>query len=503
MPLLPILIAVAHAPFALNSADGPLLLRHPSLSKTQIAFSFAGDIWTVPREGGQAVKITSNPGVEGDPCFSPDGSMIAFSGQYDGNTDVYVVPAKGGEPKRLTYHPAPDVPVAWTPDGKKVVFVSFMLSATDLPRLFEVPIDGGIPEALPFPSGSAASFSPDMSKIAYMPGIQWQDAWKRYRGGQTSPIWIGNMADSKVVEIPRKNSNDKDPMWVGNKIYFLSDRAGTFSLYSYDTGSRSVKQLVKNDGFDIKSASAEGDEIAYEQLGSIKLFDVKTGQAHEVPIEVDADFPEVRTGFKEVAPLINGASLSPSGVRALFEARGDIFSVPAGKGDIRDLTQSSASCERDPAWSPDGNSICYLSDAGGEYKLVVRPAGSEGAAKSYELGNYPAYYYNPTWSPDSKKIAYLDNHHVIWYLDLVSGKNVKIDEQPYENPTTGVTPVWSPDSKWIAYHRDLDNHLGGVFLYSLESGKATQITDGMSDAKSPIFDANGKYLYFLASTNTA
>lgn len=503
MPLLPILaLAAVRAPFALSSADAPLLLRHPSLSKTQIAFAFAGDIWTVPRDGGQAVRITSNPGVESDPYFSPDGSMIAFTGQYDGNQDVYVVPAKGGEPKRITYHPGPDVPVGWTPDGKDVVFVSSMLSATDLPRLFEASMDGGVPEALPFPSGAAASFSPDGSKIAYMPGIQWQEAWKRYRGGQTSPIWIGNLADSKVTEIPRKNSNDKEPMWVGNKIYFLSDRAGTFTLYSYDTGSKAVKQLIKNDGFDIKSASTDGDSIVYEQLGSIKMLDVNTGQSHDVPIDVAADFPEVRTEFKNVAATVSGASLSPSGVRAVFESRGDIFTVPAGKGDIRNLTQSSDSCERYPAWSPDGKSICYLSDAGGEYKLVVRPVSGEGSPKSYELGNFPAYYYNPNWSPDSKKIAYTDNHHVIWYLDLDSGKNTRVDEQPYENPTTAVNPIWSPDSKWITYHRDLDNHLGGVFLYSLESGKATQITDGMSDAKSPIFDGNGKYLYFVASTNT-
>lgn len=505
MAFIPVLIAVAagHGHFALSSSEGPMLMRHPSLSKTQIAFSFAGDIWTVPREGGQAARITSSPGGEIDPCFSPDGSMIAFAGEYDGNTDVFVVPAKGGEPKRLTFHPGEDAPVAWSPDGKNVVFVSGMLAGTDLPRLFSVPVDGGVPEALPFPSGSGGSYSPDGTKIAYQPGIQWQEAWKRYRGGQTSPIWIGNLSDSKVSEIPRKNSNDKNPIWVGNTIYFLSDRAGNFSLYSYDTRSKSVKMLVKNDGFDIKYASAQPDAVVYEQLGSINLYDVATGKAHQVPIELNADFPEVRTELKTVTPYISNAALSPTGARAVFEARGDIFTVPAAKGDIRNLTQSSDSCERYPAWSPDGKSISYLSDAGGEYKLVVRPANGEGEGKSYALGNSPAYYYQAVWSPDSTKLAYIDNHHVIWMLDLASGKNTQIDEFPYENPTYQGGPVWSPDSKWITYHREIDNHLNAVFVYSLESGKATQITDGMSDAKLPIFDLNGKYLYFVASTNTA
>ena len=504
MTLLPlVLLAVARPAFAMDSSEHHLLMRHPSLSATQIAFSFAGDIWTVPREGGRAVRLTDSPGVAGDPCFSPDGSMIAFGGHYDGNSDVFVMPATGGVPKRLTYHPSGSAPVGWTPDGKDVVFVSSMLSQNDLPRLFKVPANGGTPVSLPFPSGSDASFSPDGSKIAYMPGIQWQDAWKRYRGGQTSPIWIGNLSDSHVAEIPRKNSNDKNPMWVGGKVYFISDRAGNFTLYSYDVASKSVKQLVKNDGFDVKSASAMGDSIVYEQLGSIKMLDVAAGKPHDVPIRIDGDFAEVRPQFKSVAYLIGSGSLSPSGARAVFEARGNVFTVPASKGDIRDLTQSSDTYQREPVWSPDAKSIAYFSDAGGEYKLVVSPASGEGASKSYVLGNSPAFYYTPVWSPDSSKIAYRDNHLTIWYLDLSSGKNAKIDEFPYVDPLYDGTPAWSPDGKWIAYHRQLDSHMNAVFLYNLQSGQATQITDGMSDAKSPVFDRNGKYLYFYASTNTA
>ncbi len=429
--------------------------------------------------------------------------MIAFSGQYDGNTDVFVMPATGGEPKRLTYHPGADVPVGWTPDSKNVVFSSGMLTEVMLPRLFKVSLDGGAPQVLPFPSGSAGSFSPDGTKIAYMPGIQWQDAWKRYRGGQTSPIWIGNLSDSHVTPLPRKNENLKNPMWVGNKIDFISDRDGSFSLYSFDTGSKAVKQLVENHGFDIKSADALDDTIVYEQLGSLNLYDTKRGESHQVPIQLNADFPEVRTHFKSVGDSIANGSISPNGTRAIFEARGDIFTVPASKGDARNLTQSSDSCERDPKWSPDGQSICYFSDAGGEYKLIIRPASGIGEGKGYQLGNFPAYYYDPVWSPDGSKVAYRDNHHVIWYLDVASGKNIRVDELPYENPRYSDEPCWSPDSKWLTYNRDLDNHLNGVFLFSVDSGKAVPLTDGMSDARFPIFDASGKYLYFVASTNVA
>jgi tricorn protease len=483
-----------------SPTGAPLLMRHPTLSKTKIAFAFAGDIWTVPRSGGAAVRLTSIPGCM-NPCFSPDGTKIAFSGVYDGNIDVYVIPSEGGIPKRLTSHPDPDEAVGWTPDGNQVVYSSSMLSDTDLPRLFKISLNGGAPEALPFPSGSDASFSEDGKKVAYMPGIQWQDAWKRYRGGQTSAIWVGDLSDSHVRELPRKNSNDKNPIWIGDKIFFLSDREGPFTLYSYDSKTSSVNRLVENTGFDVKSAGALDDTIVYEQLGSINLLNVRSGDHHSVPIEVTADFPEVRTQFKNAASNIGSASISPTGTRAVFEARGDIFTVPASKGDTRNLTQTSDTAEREPSWSPDGQSICYFSDAGGEYRLVIRTASGEGEGKFYTLGNAPAYYYNPSWSPDGKKVGYRDNHHVIWYLDVASGKNTRVDERPFENPLDNDPISWSPDSKWIAYNRESDNHLNSIFLFSLDSGKSSAISDGMSDARFPIFDANGKYLYFAASTN--
>ena len=476
-------------------------MRHPTVNQSSIVFSFAGDLWSVKREGGSAVRLTTSPGSEMNPYFSPDGTMIAFTGQYSGDNNVYVMPAEGGEPSKLTYHPGTDIAVGWTNDSKSVVFMSSMGTTIDLPRLYSVTIGGGPPVALPLPTGTSASYSPDGAKLAYSPGFKWQNAWKRYRGGQTSKIWIADLSDSKVKEVPRANSNDTSPMWIGDKLYFLSDRNGPVTLYCHDTTSGKVTQCLSNTGFDMKSAVAGHGSIAIEQFGEIKLYDLESGSAKKIDIQISGEFPEARPQYKDAARLVLSTGLSPTGARAVFAARGDVWTVPAAKGDARNLTQSSDSCEREPSWSPDGQSIAYLSDAGGEYKLVVKDAVGRGDSKSYNLeGN--CYYYSPTWSPDSNKIAYTDNKHNLWVLDLKSAKSTLVDTNPYENPTYVLNGVWSPDSKWLAYYRDLDSHISAVFLYNLDSAKSTQVTDGLGDAKFPIFDNSGKYLYFTVSTNS-
>jgi tricorn protease len=483
----------------------PLLLRDPSVSKTEIAFGYAGNIWIANRDGGNLRRLTSG-GHEGKPIFSPDGSQIAFTGDYDGTRGAYVVQASGGQPRRLTYHPADDDVVGWTPDGKRVLFGSRRTAFADgVVQLYSVPVEGGFATQMPFARVAEASLSPDGMRIAYVPIAQWQRAWKRYRGGQTRPIWIGNLADSSIqTTIPRENSNDFNPMWVGDTVYFLSDRNGPVTLFAYDVKSQQVKQLVKNNGFDIKSASATSDAIVYEQFGSLHLLDLKSGNDRTLDIRPVADLAEVRPHFQKIEPKrIRFAAISPTGARAVFGVRGEILTVPGEKGDIRNLTNTVDVVERDPAWSPDGKSIAYLSDESGEYALHIRDQSGLGEVRKINLGNPPTFYYSPTWSPDSKKIGYADKRLNYWYVDLEKKTPVHIDSDMYTDPGHTLQSAWSSDSRWIAYTKQLRSHLHAVFVYSLEQAKSFQVTDGMSDALYVAFDKEGKYLYFTASTDAA
>jgi tricorn protease len=481
-----------------------LLLRSPALSKTQIVFEYANDLWIVSRQGGEASRLTSGVGREFNPHFSPNGSQIAFSGEYDGNVDVYVVAAAGGVPRRLTYHPGPDIAIGWTPDGQRILFNSHRDAFADSGQLYTISANGSLPEALPLVTAEDGAYSSDASHIAYVPVFQWQVAWKRYRGGQTTKIWIADLADSSVVKIPRENSNDFNPMWVGRKIYFLSDRSGPVGLWAYDTVSGKVSEAVKNEGLDFKSASDGPGAIVYEQFGSIYLFDLKSGKSKQVDIHVAADLPEVRPHFEKVdAEKIQNADISPTGQRAVFEAHGEILTIPAEKGDIRNVTGSPSVADRDPSWSPDGKSIAYFSDESGEYALHIRAQNGLGEVTKISLGNPPSFFYSPTWSPDNKKIAYFDKRLNLWYVDLVKKTPVKVDTDRYDSPAYNFSPRWSPDSRWLTYCKQLANHQHAIFVYPLAGGKATQVTDGLSDSTSPDFDQSGKYIYFIASTNVA
>ena len=486
-------------------SDPPLLLRFPTVSKTQIVFNYGGHLWIVSREGGDARRLTSGIGVETVPSFSPDGTMIAFTGEYDGNKDVFVVAATGGVPRRLTFHPADEYVLGWTPDGKNILFSSWGNSFRHFEeQLYTVPVEGGFPTKLPIPIGEESSFSPDGSHLAYVPHLQWQQAWKRYHGGQTTPIWIADLKDSSVVKVPRDNSSDHYPMWLGGTIYFLSDRNGPVSLFAYDIKSRQVSEALHSDGLDFKTASAGPDAIVIEQFGAIKLYDLNTHQAKNVSIHVSGDIEAVRPHFAKVeAKSIQNFGISPTGARAVFEAWGEIFTVPTDKGDIRNLTRSPAVADRDPAWSPDGKSIAYFSDEPGEYELCIRSQNGLGEVRHINLGNPPSFFYTPTWSPDSKKIAYSDKRLNLWYIDLDNPKPKLIDTDYFGGfAETQFQQTWAPDNKWIAYTRQLPSGLHAVFVYSLEQSKTFQVTDGMSDAQYPSFDKNGKYLYFTASTDT-
>jgi len=493
-------------PMAFPAAGTVHLLQKPAMNKTEIVFSYAGDLWTVSRQGGVATRLTAGSGVESNAAFSPDGSTVAFSGEYDGNTDVFIVPATGGIPRRITYHPDADRLAGWTPDGKRILFRSGREAYSRYTQLFTVPLEGGLPEPLPLPMAFTGSYSPDGKRMAYQPldGGQFSTdtnafvSWKRYRGGRASYISIVNFADLSTQKIPRTDSNDFSPMWIGDKVYFLSDRNGPVTLFRYDPQSRQVAKVLENSGKDIVNASAGPGGIVYEQFGQIHIFDLAAAKERAVPIEIAADLSEVRPRFQNVSREIREARISPTGVRAVFEAHGEILTVPAEKGDIRNLTHTPGVMERNPAWSPDGKSIAYFSDESGEYALHIQPQGG-GAGQKIALAGKSAYYSNPDWSPDSKHIAFNDNQLNLWDVEIASGKLTKVDTD-YINECC-LDFAWAQDSKWIAYAKSLPNRFRAISIYSLESGQSKQVTDGLSDARHPAFDRDGQYLYFMASTN--
>jgi tricorn protease len=486
-----------------SAGAAPLLLRNPSLGQDRIAFLYGGDIWTVPRQGGDARRLTSIGAVSGGPYFSPDGSQVAYSAREHGTNDVYIVSSDGGVPRRLTWEPTGSSVTGWTPDGKDVLFTSGHASKSVYPRLFQVRADGvGPASVLPLPSVDWGSFSSDGSTLAYVPVRQWQAAWKHYRGGQTSQVWLVNMKTLDLEKVPRENSNDSSPVWLGSTVYFLSDRNGSVSLFQYDTGTRQVAQVLENHGLDLKTLSAGPGGLVYEQFGSLHLYEPGSRQDHVVSVSMHGELAALEPRLAAVAPdAVENVAVSPTGVRIVAEARGDIFTLPAEKGDIRNLTRTAGVAERDPSWSPDGKSIAYFSDASGEYQLYIRDQDGLSQPKVIDLGPNPSFFYAPHWSPDSKRIAFTDKHLRIWYVEVAGGKPVKIDAGLRGGFGAATQLSWSPDSQWIAYTRDLESELHAVFLYSLASHSATQITDGMSNAANPVFDPNGKYLYFTASTN--
>lgn len=484
------------------SAQGRTLFRSPTMNKTHIVFAYADDLWIVARAGGDAARLTSGTGVEAAPVFSPDGSMVAFSGEYDGNADVFVVPATGGVPKRLTYHPGPDMAAGWSADGKSVLFTNSGSTYSNMPRMFTVDLNGGLPKEVPLPLAADGTYSPDGKSFAYLPWARADQSWKRYRGGRAAAIWVANLSDSSVIKIPRTDSNDHTPMWVGNTIYFLSDRSGPYTLFAYDVPSKKVTQLLEAKGLDIKDANVGPDALVYEQFGEISIFDLKSKKASKVNINLNGDLVSVRPRMEKLAQYVRNASISPSGVRVAVEARGEIFTIPAEKGDIRNLTNSQGVADREPSWSPDGKWIAYFSDESGEYQLHLRDQTGRGEVTKITLEAKPTFYYDLNWSPDSKNLAYIDKRGQLWYVDISKKQPVLVDKSNYDGARNEVQPRWAPDSRWIGYNKQLKSGYSSVMVYSLAEAKATQVTDGLSDARDVAWDKNGKYLYFSASTDS-
>ncbi len=487
----------------LLAMDDARLLRSPDISGHRIVFVYGGDLWTVADSGGSAVRLTSHPGIESAPMFSPDGRWIAFSGQYDGNTDVYVIPSSGGVPRRLTYHPGDDTVTGWSPDGRRVLFSSPRESAPPrYARMFSVSVNGSLPEALPLPTAYRGDYSPDATLYAYTPLPDAFTTWRNYRGGRAPYIWIYHTADHSVWKVPHETANDTMPQWVGHDIVFLSDRDRVMNLYACAPGSDTVKRITSFTGSDIKSFGTDGTRIVFERDGYLNLLDPSTGRSRKLTINVPTEALDTRPHFVKVDRLIRNWNLSPTGQRIVVEARGEILTVPARNGDVRNLTRSVGAAEREPSWSPDGRWVAYFGEHDDEYALILADRTGRAAPRIITLSD-PTYYHDINWSPDSKKITFKDIRLHLLLMDLETETVTTVDTDTYYYFNQDLNARWSPDGKWITYEKLLDNFFRAVYLYSVDSGTRLRITDGMSDAYSPAFDAGGKYLYFIASTNRA
>jgi tricorn protease len=480
------------------------LLSTPAIAEGKIAFVYADDLWVAGQDGSNPSRVTSHPGEEQNPYFSPDGKRIAFTAGYDGNVDVYVIPTEGGEPTRLTWHPGEDIVRGFTPEGDVLFSSQRAVFSRRHAQFFTVGVKGGVPARVPVPTADKGAISPSGKYLAYTPLGESFRQWKNYRGGTASRIWVLKLDDLSHDEIPKPEGgcNDTNPMWIGDTVYFLSDRDGEFNLYAYDRGAKSVTRCTHHDEFPIASASSGVGKVIYEQAGWIHVFDPAERQSRRLKIAVAADLVETRPRFANDPNFVRDGGISPSGKRAVLAYRGEIVTVPAKKGDPRNLTQSPGAHDRSPAWSPDGKSIAYFSDASGEYQLVVRPQDGKDAGRSYPLKG-AGFYEQPAWSPDSKKIAFIDNSRTLFWIDLESGAVKKIDAEPIYGPArvSRTAYKWSPDSKWLAY--SLTNRAGfqAIWIHDIAAGKSHAVTDGLAEAAEPVFDSNGKYLYFLASTD--
>ncbi|MCG6963232.1 MAG: PDZ domain-containing protein [Acidobacteria bacterium] len=477
------------------------MLRYPDVSATEIAFVYAGDVWLVPKQGGTAHRLSTPKGEEMFPRFSPDGTALAYSADYDGNLDIYVVPSSGGVPLRVTHNPARDRMVDWYPDGSSILYATPMASGrTRFDQLYRVDRHGGLPKRLPVPYGEFGAISPDGTKLAYMPLTRDFRTWKRYRGGMAPDIWLFDLASHAARNLTSSNANDAQPMWHGSKLYFLSDRGPAMraNIWALDTLGSKPRQVTHFKKFDVHFPAIGPSDIVFEAAGRIYRLELDTEKLVEVPITVVTDLATIKPRVVEVEKLIRHADVSPSGKRAVLEARGELFSLPAEHGPVLDLTNSSGVAERYPAWSPDGKSLAYFSDRSGEYQLTLRPADGSGAERTVtKLG--PGFRYHPFWSPDGTKVAFADSSMAINLCDVRTGKVTVIDHglYLYQGGLEGFTVSWSADSRWLAYARGLDNRYSAVFLYDTSNGSLVQVTPGFYDASEPVFDPEGKYLYLL------
>lgn len=490
----------------LAQEDLTRLLRFPDISKDKIAFVYAGDIWIVDSNGGTARQLTSHEGIELFPKFSPDGKWIAFSGEYSGNRQVYIIPIEGGTPTQLTYYN--DVGImpprggfdyqilGWTPDGKNVLFRGNRLPWGErMGKYFTISVDGGFETPLQIPEGGGGMLSPDGTKMVYTPIEREYRTWKRYRGGRAQDVWIYDLKNNTTEKITDWLGTDNQPTWVGNKIYFTSDRTGTLNLYSYDLSSKQTSAVTDFDNYDVLWPSASEDKIVYENGGYVYKYDVATNKNEKVSIKVFGDFAGTVPYIKNLKGQVNWFEISPTGKRALLEARGDVFTVPAENGEIVNITQTPGIREIDPVWSPDGKWIAYLSDKTGEYEIFMKSSDGSGEEKQITYDGI-IWRFDAMWSPDSKKLAFSDKNQKLWYVDIDSKSPVEVDHSNYNDIRDY---QWSPDSKWLTYTKGSESRMSSIWVYSLDQKKAMQLSSDLTDEFNPVFSKDGKYLYFFSN----
>jgi tricorn protease len=491
-----------------QAQEETLLLRSPSISDTHLTFVYGGDVWVADKNGNNPRRLTTNPGVEINPIFSPDGKQIAFSGNYDGNNDVYTIPVYGGEPKRVTFHPAADVVRGWLNNNELYYTTTREFQYSLGSRMYKTSTNSAVDMPLMMPEAYQGTPSPDGRYWAYIknsdPTERDRVAFKRYRGGGMVSIWIFDTQTKNVEAIPGDRCNDVKPVWLGSKVYFLSDRDKMVNIFSYDTNTKKVEKLTNYKDYDVRTLQGKGSELVFEQAGRIHILETNNKKVNTLKIAIAADPMYKRARYEQIRPDIRDLNISPTGQRVLIQSRGEIISVPKEKGEARNISNAVGSHEKYPAWSPNGKWISYLSDAKGKYQLVLRDQKAMEEPTYIDLGK-DVFYFEPTWSPDSKKLFYADAHLNLFYVDVTTKKVVLVDSDKLASTTgrtrNSFTPSWSFDSNWISYVKTLNNGVTAVFMYNLDTKVSQQITDGMSYVSQPTFSRDGKYLFFTASTN--
>jgi tricorn protease len=489
------------------NAQNTKLLRFPDIHNNQIVFSYAGDLYVSTTDGGTARKITNHEGYEMFPKYSPDGRQIAFTAQYDGNTEVYLIPSEGGTPKRLSYTATLDrddisdrmgpnnIVMGWTPDGKNIIVRSRMISYNSfVGQLFKIPIDGSLHEQIPLPRGSWCSMNKDGSAMVYNRVFREFRTWKYYKGGMADDIWLHNFNDHSTTRLFENDAQDIQPMWIGNKVYFISDRDRTMNLFAYDFDSKTVKKLTHFNDYDIKFPGYDNEQIIFERAGELHTYNISSGEIKTINITIKEDFVHRRTAYKDASDFISNVSISPDGKRVVVGARGEIFTIPAKEGITKRLTESSGAHDRNPQWSPNGKYIAFWSDMNGEFELYLQD--KDGNNPAIQLTkNQDTYPYEIQWSPDSKKIAWSDKKLRLRYIDIDTKKITELHQSKISELRDF---TWSPDSQWIAYSDDGENKMGVIYLYSLSNKTKTPVSDEFYNSHSPAFAACGKALFFAS-----